>query len=875
MSEGITLHHRSFIPRIVFCLFTAVALWLSFSFHPVKAEGQYEVGAFYFSNWNPELNPSQLREYEKLYGRTGDYWSGVKDHLLSPGPWGDGPIPYREPLAGWYDDRQQEVMDRQILQASSRGLDHFAFYYYWRESGGGERPGQQAIHNFTTSPHKDLMKFYPYFIADGQWPASDWDAFIVPNLVNFMKDPSYKTTSDGRPIVGFYGDMAARLGGTANLNAALQRLRTAVQNEGLPNPLLVVNGYRTLQSYVNMGYDGFLPLNLAGIGLDSHQYVPEDYATSYPQAWENFVYASYAPGSGYENYENYFFIPGGLSAFDPRPWGKGHDRYVYADPSPLKFRAQLQNIKDYLDTHPRSMNLSTIYAWNENGEGGVMEPTTIDGFGYLNAIQETFGLSNQAYKQRVQDLGLPDLDPDLRLELSPEYAVITDGQTAAVKGKVTNRSSSPIAAGAITLDAGGWSIMTSTGTVLDGLAPGGSQDVEFQIQAGAGTLWTKHELNATASYVIDGQSSSQSVSTFVVKTPAVNGVIEPVQESVLPGDVVNLQVNITNYSFDPQTGSFSVTVPPGWFIADNGQGAFSLSGFTGSVQTNKRTSNVFTLSIPYGTPEGSYALALDVTSGGITRQSSITVNVGNYMLNGSFEADSNADGLADSWMKMKGTTAASLSADAVEGTKSQQIADTGYGGGIRQEWFAVQPNRIYTVTAWVKVTSGKVRIQEDEGDANYIFLGTNASTVITGSTWQKHTLTFTPKASAAKMSIRFVTWDNGITNALIDHVEFVSTPSVPVTGVTLDKTSDVLNIGDSATITATVSPNNAINKAVAFASSDSSVISVTNTVYNSVDGTTAVTIKATGIGTATITATTLEGLKTAVSTIEVLDPAEN
>ncbi|MFD0712795.1 Ig-like domain-containing protein [Paenibacillus sp. GCM10027626] len=99
----------------------------------------------------------------------------------------------------------------------------------------------------------------------------------------------------------------------------------------------------------------------------------------------------------------------------------------------------------------------------------------------------------------------------------------------------------------------------------------------------------------------------------------------------------------------------------------------------------------------------------------------------------------------------------------------------------------------------------------------------------------------------------------------------VEIPSNPVTGVTLDKTSDVLNIGDSATITATVSPNNAINKTVSFASSDSSIVSVTNTVYNSVDGTTTVTIKATGTGTATITAMTLEGLKTAVSTVQVLD----
>ena len=49
---------------------------------------------------------------------------------------------------------------------------------------------------------------------------------------------------------------------------------------------------------------------------------------------------------------------------------------------------------------------------------------------------------------------------------------------------------------------------------------------------------------------------------------------------------------------------------------------------------------------------------------------------------------------------------------------------------------------------------------------------------------------------------------------------------VSVTGVTLDKTSDTVTVGDSFTLTATVAPENATNKNVSWSSSDSTVATV-------------------------------------------------
>lgn len=85
-----------------------------------------------------------------------------------------------------------------------------------------------------------------------------------------------------------------------------------------------------------------------------------------------------------------------------------------------------------------------------------------------------------------------------------------------------------------------------------------------------------------------------------------------------------------------------------------------------------------------------------------------------------------------------------------------------------------------------------------------------------------------------------------------------SRPSVSVTGVTLDVTGWVMNVGDTKTLTATVVPSNASNKSVTWTSSDEAVATVTNG-----------TVTAVAEGTATITVKTANGGKTATCDITV------
>ena len=86
-------------------------------------------------------------------------------------------------------------------------------------------------------------------------------------------------------------------------------------------------------------------------------------------------------------------------------------------------------------------------------------------------------------------------------------------------------------------------------------------------------------------------------------------------------------------------------------------------------------------------------------------------------------------------------------------------------------------------------------------------------------------------------------------------------PVVSVTGVTLNKTSISLLVGDSETLTATVSPKDAANKKVTWKSSNAAIAAV------EANG------KVTGVkaGEATITVTTEDGGKTATCKVTVSD----
>ena len=205
----------------------------------------------------------------------------------------------------------------------------------------------------------------------------------------------------------------------------------------------------------------------------------------------------------------------------------------------------------------------------------------------------------------------------------------------------------------------------------------------------------------------------------------------------------------------------------------------------------------------------------------------------------------------------------------IEWTSSnQEIATVGNDGTVT----AVAVGKT-TITA--KVTSNKKKysasceVEVTTEPVTNVELSANTGTLDIGQT-----LTLTATVTPENASNKGVTWsssdtsvatvENGIVTAVAagstiitataaDGSEYNATCTITVnpklvSNITLNESSKTLNVGDTLTLTATVTPNDATNKNVTWSSSDTSVATVTNGV---------VTAKA--AGSSTITATAVDG----------------
>ncbi|UZW15011.1 Ig-like domain-containing protein [Clostridium pasteurianum] len=87
-------------------------------------------------------------------------------------------------------------------------------------------------------------------------------------------------------------------------------------------------------------------------------------------------------------------------------------------------------------------------------------------------------------------------------------------------------------------------------------------------------------------------------------------------------------------------------------------------------------------------------------------------------------------------------------------------------------------------------------------------------------------------------------------------------PTIKVTSVALNRTTDTLTVGGTDNLWTTIYPYNAANQSVIWTTSNSKVATVSSSGY----------VTATGAGTATITATTVDGSKTATCKVTVNTP---
>lgn len=371
----------------------------------------YQVAVYYFPNYHAD------RRNEEWHGKGWTEWELVK----AAKPRFDGHQQPKVPLWGYEDESKPEAMQRKIDAAADHGVSAFIFDWYWYEDGPFL---QNALEKgFLGAPNNRRLKFAL------MWANHDWvDIHPAqrsgnPNILarGVVSPEAFERATDHMIHTYFCHPSYWRVNG--GLYVSIYHLRSLV--EGFGTPEAVGEAIADFRERVRSAGYGELHMNavvwgheilpgegtldnvnslLDTMGFDSvtsytwiHHFPLQSFpATSYQEVREMAV-------KGFEEFTRCYelpYYPHVSMGWDPSPRTIQTDVYdnlgypftpVLVGNTPSEFEKALVAARGFLDRGLTRPNILTINAWNEWTEGSYLEPDTMYGMAYLEAIKRVFG----------------------------------------------------------------------------------------------------------------------------------------------------------------------------------------------------------------------------------------------------------------------------------------------------------------------------------------------------------------------------------------------------------------------------------------------------------------------------------------------------
>lgn len=377
-------------------------------------ENDIQIAAYYFPNYHPDARNALC------HGSGWTEWELVR-HAT---PRFNGHRQPLEPLWGYEDEAQPEVMAKKIDAAADHAVDAFIFDWYWYNDGPFL---QNALDKgFLNAANNSRVKFalmwanhdwcdihpirYPVNTAvtpDVLYPGAitwqTWMQIVEHCIENYFTHPSYWRI-EGKPYFSFYEltKLLESFGGIEGTRHALDYMRQRAREHGIDglhlnavvwnNPILpqeksVVDpaelvmqlGFDSVTSYVWIHH------------MDLDPFPRVDYRqafTRYLDYWEKAQRTFSLP-----------YYPNVTVGWDSSPRTVQSDRFenhgypftsILANNTPEHFRQALQATRDRLLASGSALKIISLNAWNEWTEGSYLEPDTDDGFARLEAIRDVF-----------------------------------------------------------------------------------------------------------------------------------------------------------------------------------------------------------------------------------------------------------------------------------------------------------------------------------------------------------------------------------------------------------------------------------------------------------------------------------------------------
>ena len=295
----------------------------------------------------------------------------------------------RKPYLGWYDEGNPEVADWEIKWQVEHGID-FEQYCWYRPNDAVNHPIKNGVlehgirEGLFNARYSSLKKFTIMYTNSGAGRTNpdDWQRHIIPYWIEyFFSDPRYLKV-DGKPVLAIYHlpNLLTDFGGLEGTSHALAVLREACRDAGLPG--IVILCEERYARPVSMQ-------QMKAIGIDyCYAYT---WITGDTQRQKQLMEAQREAAAGAE----LGVVPSVSVGWEPTPWGKPGDGWAPVD----DYKALAQWTRDtYMPTlraDSVGSRMVLLPNWNEFAEGHFIMPSTLAGFGYVDAIREVFSGGGQ------------------------------------------------------------------------------------------------------------------------------------------------------------------------------------------------------------------------------------------------------------------------------------------------------------------------------------------------------------------------------------------------------------------------------------------------------------------------------------------------
>lgn len=307
----------------------------------------------------------------------------------------------RTPLAGYYDDNDQEYVDWEIKWWAEHGISLYfpCWYREFRNVPIREAHHNQKIERFKHSQYSDSAKFAVCYENSGRI-SNDEDflnSVFTYWIEHYFKHPSYLVI-DNKPIIGIWshGLFLDDCGSPEKVAALFEKAEEMLKQEGFSGAIWLTNYMGSdkagAQKIVNSGYD-YVYYYGSGQPIEQQTKRYEDQQTT---GMVNGI-VSISQGWGADAW--------GLS---PRKTNLTLDEFTRG----IQWARDVYMPKYSNDSLASKMVL--FGNWNEIAEGHMYVPSKLSGFGYLDMIRNVFSTDSGEHTDIVPENKYDALYPGLR-----------------------------------------------------------------------------------------------------------------------------------------------------------------------------------------------------------------------------------------------------------------------------------------------------------------------------------------------------------------------------------------------------------------------------------------------------------------------------